>query len=176
MLNAVEQLSNRLTAVQEQVLNVRSQSARQLEQLQNLQVILHTFGQDLKVRSAGSESDSVEGQPSAEEFALLLDQMAQTANDITMQLQDGNFRFVSSYTETGQWILIRYDRYSGESWMADNGVWVHLKDPIEVAPSIYEIKVDRADADVKGFVAARLDRQTGDVWWLKQNRWQRLEK
>lgn len=176
MVSAVEQMTSRLTAVQEQVLNVRSQSARQLEQLQSLQVQLHAFSQDMKRRGASSGAAEQGGQPSADEFALLLDQMAQTANEISLQMQDGNFRFVSCYTQSGQWILIRYDRYSGESWLADGGVWMALDDTADVVGSTYEVSVERADKDAKGFVAARLDRQSGRVWWLKQNNWQLLEQ
>lgn len=176
IVSAVEQMNNRLAAVQEQILNVRSQSARQLEQLQSLQVQLHAFSQDLK-RGGASQSNGQDSavQPSADEFALLLDQMAQTSNEISLQMQDGNFRFVSCYTQSGQWILIRYDRYSGESWLADGGVWMALDDAADVSGSIYEINIERADKDSKGFVAARLDRQSGRVWWLKQNSWQLLE-
>ncbi|WP_372831351.1 hypothetical protein [Pontibacterium sp.] len=174
--SAVEQMTNRLTAVQEQVLNVRSQSARQLEQLQSLQVQLHALSQDMKRgRNSPGHADQG-GEPSADEFALLLDQMAQTANEISLQMQDGSYRFVSCYTVSGQWILIRYDRYSGESWLADGGVWMALDDGVDVAGSIYEVSVERADKDAKGFVAARLDRQSGSVWWLKQNKWQLLEQ
>lgn len=175
--SAVEQMTNRLTAVQEQLLNVRSQSARQLEQLQSLQVQLATMAQDLRrgpvQQAAGS---GTAGQPSSEEFALLLDQMAQTANEISMQMQDGSYRFSSCYTASGQWILIRYDRYTGESWLADGGAWMALDDGGALEGSIYEIRLERADKDVKGFVAARLNRQTGQVWWLKQNSWQLLEQ
>lgn len=174
--SAVEQMTNRLTAVQEQLLNVRSQSARQLEQLQSLQVQLATLSQELRrgpVQQANGNGASE--QPSSEEFALLLDQMAQTANEIGMQMQDGSYRFASCYTSSGQWILIRYDRYTGESWLADGGVWMALGDGGALNGSIYDVKLERADKDVKGFVAARLDRQTGQVWWLKQNSWQLLE-
>jgi len=175
----VEQMTNRLTAVQEQLLNVRSQSARQLEQLQSLQVQLATLSQELRrgpVQQTGSNGGDNAGQPSSEEFALLLDQMAQTANEISLQMQDGSYRFASCYTASGQWILIRYDRYTGESWLADGGIWMALDDGGALNGSIYEVKLERADKDVKGFVAARLDRQTGQVWWLKQNSWQLLEQ
>lgn len=175
--SAVEQMTNRLTAVQEQLLNVRSQSARQLEQLQSLQVQLATMAQDLRRGPVPQATGNGAAEPpSGEEFALLLDQMAQTANEISMQMQDGSYRFASCYTASGQWILIRYDRYTGESWLADGGVWMALDDAGALNGSIYEVKLERADKDVKGFVAARLDRQTGQVWWLKQNSWQLLER
>jgi len=176
VLDAIEQLEGRFTAMQEQVLNVRSQSARQLEQLQSLQLQLNLLSQELK--GAARQNTNGETAPETnvqEELALLLDQMARMAGDVSMQVQDGNFRFVSCYTQAGQWILIRYDRFTGESWLADQGQWLQLQEAGEQPASIYEITLQRADNDSKGFVAARLDRQTGQTWWLKQNSWQRLQ-
>lgn len=173
---SVELLTNRMTAVQEQLLNVRSQSARQLEQLQSIQLQLQALS--LRLKNTPTSAPTPDGgaqQPAEQELSLLLDQMARMASDIALQLQDGNYRFVSCYTQSGQWILVRYDRYSGESWLADEGQWILLDELDGRSPSVYEVSVQRADKDSKGFVAARLDRQTGQTWWLKQNSWQLLE-
>ncbi len=176
VLDAIAQLEGRFTAMQEQVLNVRSQSARQLEQLQSLQLQLNLLSQELKGSVRQDGNDDAESEVNIQdELALLLDQMARMAGDVSMQVQDGNFRFVSCYTQAGQWILIRYDRFSGESWLADQGQWLPLQEVGEQPASVYEISLERADSDSKGFVAARLDRQTGQTWWLKQNSWQRLQ-
>lgn len=176
VLDAIAQLEGRFTAMQEQVLNVRSQSARQLEQLQSLQLQLNLLSQELKSSVRQDANDDAEpGVNIQDELALLLDQMARMAGDVSMQVQDGNFRFVSCYTQAGQWILIRYDRFSGESWLADQGQWLPLQEVGEQPASVYEVTLERADSDSKGFVAARLDRQTGQTWWLKQNSWQRLQ-
>ncbi|MGB0466597.1 MAG: hypothetical protein ACPGF7_03570 [Pontibacterium sp.] len=174
---SIDVIGNRITAVQEQLLNIRSQNAIQLEQLQSVQVQLHAMVQDLK--GTGLKPLSTEGaaqaQPSQQEFSLLLDQMARLANDVALQLQDGNYQFESCYTQTGQWILIRYNRFSGESWLADEGRWIALEEQAGPSASLYEVKLERADKDTKGFVAARMDRQSGKTWWLKQNIWQPLE-
>jgi hypothetical protein len=73
-------------------------------------------------------------------------------------------------------VLVRYDRFSGQTWLADQGVWQPLLDPAPLSRSDYEVQLTRADNDIKGYVAARLDRRNGDTWWLKQDTWQKFDR
>ncbi len=72
-------------------------------------------------------------------------------------------------------MLIRYHRYSGETWLADQGQWNLLEESGSTGTAEYEVRLSRADKDVKGYVAARVDRINGTVWWLKQDTWQPYE-
>ncbi len=167
-------LGNRITAVQERLLQLSTQTALLQEQgrqvLQQLQIMANQQRQ--AVESAPAAATAL---PEAAEFNNVLDQITLLANEISQQLQVGSYRIASSYTQGGKWVLIRYDRFSGESWFADAGQWQALEDLEQLPPSDYEVLVLRADKDLKGYVAARIDRQTGQTWWLKQNSWQRYE-
>lgn len=176
VLSAIEHLEGRITATQEQLLNVRSQSARQLEQLQAIQLQLQSLSQELRTRRSGTgAAKTVTGANVASDLPELVDQIALIASDMGRMMQDGSHRMVSCYTRTGQWILIRYDRFTGNSWLADKGAWIELGEAGGLDNSVYEVVLERADNDAKGFVAARLDRNSGQTWWLKQNSWQQLQ-
>jgi regulator of replication initiation timing len=176
VLSAIEHLEGRITATQEQLLNVRSQSARQLEQLQSIQMQLQAVSQELRAkRSSASAARTTGAESDTSDLPELVDQIAQTANDMNRVMQEGNHRVVSCYTRSGQWILIRYDRFTGTSWLADKGEWIELGEAAVPEGSVYEVVLERADNDAKGFVAARLDRNSGQTWWLKQNSWQQLQ-
>ncbi|WP_315983068.1 hypothetical protein [Aliamphritea spongicola] len=66
---------------------------------------------------------------------------------------------------------MRYNRLTGESWISEGGSWVPLGDDYELPISEYEIQISSAAADAKGYVAARIDNNTGDTWWLNDQQW-----
>ncbi|WP_027857641.1 hypothetical protein [Marinobacterium jannaschii] len=170
----VTALAGRMTAVQDRLLQLSSQTALLQEQGQR---VLRQL-QQLRAQQAAQPAadDGTEG--AAEQDALLedtLDQVTAMVNDLTQQMENGSFRISSTYTDAGKWVLIRYDRFTGQSWFADQGQWIDLEDMEQLPPSDYEVVLLRADKDVKGYVATRLDRQSGLTWWLKQNSWQPYE-
>lgn len=172
----VDMIARRMTAVQEHVLQLKTQNMQlqqqnqivstQLKELKNLATELVTLSASLP--AAGE-------QPQSEDFSGVLDQITMMANELGSQVQDGAFRITSIYTAKGQWVLIRYHRYSGETWLADQGQWNLLEESGSTGTAEYEVRLSRADKDVKGYVAARVDRINGTVWWLKQNTWQPYE-
>ncbi len=141
----LETLANRLTLVQEQLIQIKAQGAE-----------------------LNQQSDTA--------LARLIGQLSLISNELSLSGVGDSYRIAADYTGAGQWVLIRYDRFSGESWLADQGAWQPLQDSASLQRSDYEVQLTRADNDIKGYVAARLDRRSGDTWWLKQDRWQKFER
>ena len=169
----LDMIANRLTAVQDHLLQIKAQSAEMQLQNQALFVQLQSLKTglfDADAATTNAKANGQQGDPEA--FNSVLDQITMMANELSSQVQDGPYRVASSYTSKGQWVLIRYHRYSGETWLADQGQWNLLEESGTRTTSEYEVTVLRADKDVKGYVASRIDRISGDTWWLKQNTWQ----
>jgi len=168
-------ITARLTAVQEQLLQIKMQTAEMQQQNQalfiNIQSIKDTL-QTLQPQQTDDTAASEQEPVNAEAFNGVLDQLTLVANQLSNSTGDGRFKVKSAYTAKGQWVLIRYNRLTGESWLADQGRWNLLEESGATGKSDYEVVVLRADNDVKGYVAARLDKINGDAWWLKQDIWQ----
>jgi hypothetical protein len=172
----LDTLSNRLTLVQEQLIQIKAQGA-------DLSVQSETALARLQMLTGATESGSEPQQPETgarqaaapEQLASLIDQLSQIANELSLAAVGDRYRIAADDTGTVQWILIRYDRFSGESWLADQGGWQPLLESGPLESSDYEIQLTRADNDIKGFVAARLDRRTGKAWWLNQKTWQQFD-
>lgn len=169
--NQLDMLSNRLISVQEHLLHVKNQTSELqqvnralLSRVQALQAQLNISDSSVNVGSADAGNDT--GSLDA-----VLDQVTALVNEVGNQVQDGAFRVVTAYTAKGQWVLIRYHRYTGETWLADLGRWNLLEETTGTATSDYEVVLLRADKDAKGYVASRIDRVSGDTWWLNENTW-----
>jgi len=173
----LEQLVNRLTLVQEQLIQLKAQGAELSQQSQQLLARLQMLtGPDVETAdapaapparaAAGTSAGALEG---------LIDQLGMIANQLSLGDAGDAFRLVAEYTRSGQWVLIRYDRFSGAAWLADQGIWQPLQDAQPVPSSDYEVVLQRADNDIKGYVAARIDRRSGATWWLKQDTWQSFD-
>jgi len=171
----VTAMSGRITAMQDRLLQLSSQTALLQEQGQRVLRQLQQMQANLAAAKAEPQQNAAEEGAADTMLEDTLDQVTAMVNDLTLQLDSGNYRISSTYTDAGKWVLIRYDRFSGQSWFADQGQWNELEDVEQLPPSEYEVVLLRADKDVKGYVATRLDRQSGQTWWLKQNSWQSYE-
>ena len=169
----IELIANRVTAVQDHLLQLKAQNSEL--QLLNQSVLQSLSGlkTDIETLSSAAPAES-EGEEPTDPAALnaVLDQITMMANELGTQVQDGAYRVVTSYTAKGQWVLIRFHRYTGETWLADQNQWHALEELVPTSTSEYDVVLLRADKDVKGYVAARIDRLSGETWWLKQNTWQ----
>ncbi len=170
----VTTIGGRMTALQDRLLQLSSQTALLQEQGQR---VLRQLQQIRAQQAAPVADDQAPDRDAGQEAALgdAMDQVTNMINDLTLQMETGSYRISSTYTDEGKWVLIRYDRFTGQSWFADQGQWIDLADMEQLPPSEYEVVLLRADKDVKGYVATRLDRQSGQTWWLKQNSWQSYE-
>ncbi|WP_020683449.1 hypothetical protein [Marinobacterium rhizophilum] len=173
----LDTLANRLTLVQEQLIQIKAQGAELSEQSNTALARLQMLSSDASQAGAedGGASDAPSVSAAPEQLAGLIDQLSQIANELSLSGVGDRYRIAADYTGAGQWILIRYDRFNGESWLADQGAWQPLLETVPLERSEYEVQLTRADNDIKGYVAARLDRRNGDSWWLKQDTWQKFE-
>ncbi|MCP8689914.1 hypothetical protein [Marinobacterium sedimentorum] len=175
----LETLANRLTLMQEQLIQIKAQGAELSQQsgtaLARLQMLTGSAAVGGAEDAGDNSAPAAVSGAAPEQLAGLIDQLSQIANELSLSGVGDSYRIAADYTGAGQWVLIRYDRFSGESWLADQGAWQPLQDKASLERSDYEVQLTRADNDIKGYVAARLDRRNGDTWWLKQDAWQKFE-
>jgi len=171
-----DQLNGRITRLQEQFLALKVQNSSVAERVQLLLTQFQVLAQEIK-RSAISGSTTTEPDPALSEMILRLDQLLVELQQIAPELGVGDpFLLASCYTAKGQWVMIRYNRFSGESWLSAANNWQPLDE--EQAPPIssYDIQLLPANNDVKGYVAARIDHNSGDSWWRNQNTWVKYQQ
>ncbi|SFG95173.1 hypothetical protein [Neptunomonas qingdaonensis] len=164
----IEYLSGQLSTMQEQIIQIKADTfeLKQTSQilLARLQMLANKSGESVATgEEAGTGVASTTEKPD-------LDQLTARLNTL-LKRSDAQYQLASGYTAKGEWVLIRYDRLTGESWLADQGRWNLLNESEEVIPSVFSIQLLRADKDVKGYVVARIDQITGQSWWLKQDTW-----
>lgn len=165
----IEYLSGQLSTMQEQIIQIKADTfeLKQTSQvlLARLQMLANTSGQAVATAEESAADNNV---PMAEKPDL--DQLTARLNTL-LKRSDAQYQLASGYTAQGEWVLIRYDRLSGESWLADQGRWNLLQESEKVLPSVFSIQLLRADKDVKGYVVARIDQISGQSWWLNEDTW-----
>lgn len=164
----IEYLSGQFSTMQEQIIQIKTDTfeLKQTSQvlLARLQMLANSPAQAVSaIDESGSGAVSAAAPPD-------LDQLTARLNTL-LKRSEAQYQLASGYTAKGEWVLIRYDRLTGESWLADQGRWNLLNESEPVTPSIFAIQLLRADKDVKGYVVARIDQMTGQSWWLKQDTW-----
>lgn len=172
----LSRIQAQITALQEQAIKITSDTAALVQMSQIMmsrqQISATTASQgnnsnNLAAASAGAAAASGISNGSVDTILNRID-------DIALAPQ-GGYGLVSSYTAKRQWILLRFDRNTGETWLADNSGWSLLTEQGDIPVSQYDVHLIRGDQDQKGYVAARIDQRTGDTWWLNQNQWVRYE-
>jgi hypothetical protein len=163
--DSISRLQSQVTALQEQLIKVTSDTAAILKMSQVL-----IANSQVQTASASNNSTKTH-QPSATANTR------ESLNEVLKKLEaiapspEGSFGIVSSYTARKQWVLIRFDRHTGETWLADSNGWNTLTETTDLNISQYDIHLIRADQDTKGYVASRIDRRTGETWWLNKKQW-----
>jgi hypothetical protein len=165
--DALSKLQGQITALQEQVIKLSSDSAAnlQINQLLLAKAQVQAVANDGK-KGQKATSKQASNTGSNQQLRSVLSKLEAIAPE-----DSGAFGIVSSYTARKQWVLIRFDRQTGETWLADNSGWNALAEPSELPVSQYDVHLIRADQDSKGYVASRIDRRSGDTWWLNKNSW-----
>ena len=178
-----EKLNGRITLMQEQFMELKIQNTAVAERVQLLLTQFQLLAQEVKRASAqmpGQQQESeaaLSTRGNVSELMQRLDQQLMELQQIAPELGGGNpFQLATCYTAKGQWVLIRYNRFSGESWISANGSWQALAEEQSPSISSYEIQLLRANGDVKGYVAARIDQNTGDSWWLNRDTWVKYQQ
>lgn len=175
--NQLDQLNGRLTLVQEQLLKLRTQTQQQGELNQMILTRLQQLAESGSGKRTASDSVSASGNMEQDtgQIDAAIGQLLQTVNELGLSSNGDLYEVATTYTSKGVWVLLRYRRDTGETWMADQGQWRALEEESVPPPSSYAVKLQRADQDLKGYVAVRIDRNTGESWWLNDRRWQRYE-
>lgn len=145
----IELIANRLTAVQDHLLQIKSQAAQLQQQNQALSLQLQQLQGALSSVPQADGAAEPAAAPDAAEFNGVLDQITMLANEMSNQVQNGAFQITSAYTAKGEWVLIRYHRYSGETWLADKGQWIRLEESTSTGTAEYDVVLLRAEQDVK---------------------------
>lgn len=177
-----EKLNGRITLMQEQFMELKIQNTAVAERVQLLLTQFQLLAQEVKRASAqmpGQQENeaALSTRGNVSELMQRLDQQLMELQQIAPELGGGNpFQLATCYTAKGQWVLIRYNRFSGESWISANGSWQALAEEQSPSISSYEIQLLRANGDVKGYVAARIDQNTGDSWWLNRDTWVKYQQ
>ncbi len=161
----ISRLQAQVTALQEQLIKVTSDTGAILK----LSQILIANNQVQTASSSATDSQA-NNKKTARNSSGSLKKVLQKLEDIAPNSL-GAFGIVSSYTAGKQWVLIRFNRQTGETWLADNSGWNALSEIEELEISQYDVHLIRADQDKKGYVASRIDRRTGDTWWLNKKQW-----
>lgn len=166
-----DQLNSRITLLQEQFLELKIQNSAVAERVQLLLTQFQVLAQEVK-RSSGSASTAALPANEMQEMMARLEQQIIELQQLAPELGGGDpFKLASCYTAKGQWVMIRYNRFSGESWISAANSWQPLAEMETPAISSYDVQLLRANGDVKGYVAARIDHNTGESWWLNQTTW-----
>ncbi len=172
-----DQLEQRITLVQEQIMRIQQQSQaldqRSQQELLALQRLQLSLSQLLPAKTAAETDPLAELGYRLEQSLTELEQIKSTlaANSSPVQSEAG-YRIVSAYSAKKDWILFRYEESSGQTWRVLNGKWVEVVDRTPPPLSRYEVVLQAAAGDIKGYVAARIDRLTGQSWWLNDTRWE----
>jgi hypothetical protein len=168
--NQMEYLSGQILSLQEQVIQIKADTQ---ELRQNAQVLLARL-QLLNSQGLPQNPVANSGGAPSQNTPLNEAQVNRLVQDVSALLDQtsSSYELVSSYTAKGQWVLIRYDRYTGETWLADQNRWNALNEAGVLPRSVYEVQIQRADKDIKGYVAARVDKRSGQTWWLREETWQ----
>ncbi len=168
---ALDQLSGRISKIQEYLLQLKAQNGELQQQIQALLLQVQTV-RDLMLNTP-AQGEGVSAEAGAAQLDAVMAQLTGLATDL-QPVVTGAYRMSSAYSAQGDWLVVRYDQVSGESWLAQTGQWIPLEETEFLPAGDYEISVLRADQDKKGYVALRMDRLSGDSWWLNGKRWQRF--
>jgi hypothetical protein len=171
-----EKLNGRITLLQEQFLELKVQNSSVAERVQLLLTQFQVLAQEVK-RSAAADPESIQPDAGLSEMMQRLDQQLVELQQIAPELGGGDpFKLASCYTAKGQWVMIRFNRFSGESWISAANSWQPLEEEQSPPISSYDIQLLQANGDVKGYVAARIDHNSGDSWWLNQTTWVKYQQ
>ncbi|MEH6650154.1 MAG: hypothetical protein V7707_09045 [Motiliproteus sp.] len=176
-------VEQRITLVQEKLIALNLQLERLSRQEQQQLSVLQQMQLDSQMQTQAKMKESAQvGEPNTldqlTELVFRLEQMS--ADSQSQQLEgdaqmpnygDSDYQLASVYGPKG-WIVLKYDRLSGSSWKAEAGSWKLIEEVGDLPESKYQVVLQLAPGDVKGYVAARIDSGNGITWWLKDNEWE----
>lgn len=181
-LTKMEQLTGQMVVLQDQLIQLRSLVQQNLDQTQQNAAQLQVLQRQPVMQPSPVVNDTPVMDSSSIDTTLRdIDQaLAQLLGAMSIQQpepQNNNpelFKVASAHTGGPGWIVIRYHVETGETWIAEKNRWRPLFESGLIEPAQYEVQVHRAETDVKGFVAVRINKRNGASWWLSDETWQAL--
>ncbi|MEH6826398.1 MAG: hypothetical protein V7629_21125 [Motiliproteus sp.] len=173
-------VEQRITLIQEkqieqnqQLQRVTVESQQQLKLLQWLQQ-----AQQIQAQQLADQQDAPSALDQLTELVFRLEQMSAESRQASEEdaqapsvIVEPLFELVSVYGPKG-WVVLKYDNRTGSSWKAEAGDWVSITEVGVLPESDYQVVMEPIANDVRGHVAARIDRNNGITWWLKDNQWE----
>ncbi len=173
-------VEQRITLIQEkqieqnqQLQRVTVESQQQLKLLQWLQQ-----ARQIQAQQRADQQDSPSALDQLTELVFRLEQMSAESRQASEEdaqapsvIVEPLFELVSVYGPKG-WVVLKYDNRTGSSWKAEAGDWVSITEVGVLPESDYQVVMEPIANDVRGHVAARIDRNNGITWWLKDNQWE----
>tara|TARA_R110002167_G_scaffold70379_1_gene198313 strand:- start:14041 stop:14727 length:687 start_codon:yes stop_codon:yes gene_type:complete len=173
-------MEQRMTLIQEKLIEqgqliqrITLQGQQQLTLLQWLQQ-----SQQIQAKQLADQRSEPSALDQLTELVFRLEQMsaesqlkAEPESPASTSITEPGFELVSVYGPKG-WVVLKYDSRTGSTWKAEAGDWIAVTEVGVLPESNYQVVMQPADKDVKGHVAARIDRNTGVAWWLKNNQWE----
>lgn len=176
-----DSVEQRMTLIQEKLLEQAQQQQRISLQNQQQLTLLQWLQQSQQIQA--KQLADRQAEPSAldqlTELVFRLEQMSaeserrsETESEAQASvITEPVFELVSVYGAKG-WVVLKYDSRSGSTWKADAGNWAVIKEVGVLPESAYQVVMEPIANDVRGYVAARIDRNNGITWWLKDNQWE----
>ncbi|RDE19504.1 hypothetical protein DV711_11475 [Motiliproteus coralliicola] len=172
-----ESVEQRIVLMQEKLIELNQrierlsvQGGQQLAGLQRLQQL-----QTQQVQRQMEQNSGPSTLDQLTELVFRLEQMSaessQQSVSASATTDQAPYQLVSVYSSKG-WILLKLDRLSGTTWKADGADWLEIQEVGVLPASEYQVVMQPNPNDIKGFVAARIDRNNGISWWLKDNQWE----
>ncbi|WP_210396177.1 hypothetical protein [Motiliproteus sediminis] len=175
---AIASVENRLTLLQEQTIK-SNQNLAQLQQRAQQQLVAL---QQLQMLLAAQPQESQQDNGALEQLAMMVDRLEQMSASAAASTEPPRqdpagpqYRLASTYTDQGVWVIFKYDEVTGLTWSAVDGRWNEVEESDMLPVSRYQVVLRPASKDVKGYVAARIDQQSGRTWWLNGNRWEAFQ-
>ncbi|MCW8886297.1 MAG: hypothetical protein OQK12_13755 [Motiliproteus sp.] len=185
LLKSNTQVEQRITLMQEQVIKLNQQmqavQQRNLQLLQAMQQMQMQQQSQQRAKQVSADENEQPAQSQDNELTQILSRVeqqladqagGQAAGGYASSVNANGFKLVSAYTPKGQWVIFKYDEATGLSWIATDGSWAEINELEHIPASVYQVILRPAAGDIKGYVAARIDRETGQTWWLKGNSWE----
>ncbi len=92
--------------------------------------------------------------------------------DATAGDAPGRFDIVAVPTTASDWAGVKYDRFTGRTWMAVKGKWAQIDEKDDLPKSFYKIIMLPLRGD---FEAVRMDTHSGKSWRLQGGKWEAMD-
>lgn len=102
-------------------------------------------------------------------LVFLLALCCSLASQGIMASVEGPFEVIlSSYNKGTEYIIMKYNRETGETWIRGNDGFESLPENQKIPESLYQITITDYNS---GWLATRIDTRSGKTWTLRAGKW-----